>query len=59
MQDEGGGMRGREAGLLRPFSFSSPYASERIFSSGKIPADDTVVKMKMLQRLADVTVVGF
>lgn len=45
--------------LLPPFLPLNPsHAFERIFSSGKISADDTVVKMKMPQRLVDVTVIG-
>lgn len=51
-------MGGWEAGLLPLFSpLAATHAFERIFSSGKISADDTVVKMKTPQRLVDVTVI--
>lgn len=50
-------MGGWEAGLLPLFSLAATHAFERIFSSGKISADDTVVEMKTPQRLVDVTVI--
>lgn len=53
-------MHKRDEERLADFSFpplSATHAFERIFSSGKISADDTVVRIKMPQRLVDVTVI--